>query len=361
MNAHLPKPEVLQNLERQFWQYQSLAEPVFSNKPSMDDEVAFVWRHKLAVERAAEFKRIQRNRQRDEQEQRLRLFFDRAYAAELDRHLEQPQWLQRDLGIQITQLELLEELLDDDGDIRRLSRLIEADIWLSKALIRHINSNRFDFRRVNDVQDVQLAINYLGYERLRNLLPGLIFEHWSWSPNQSQGIHQRKLWRWCRLMKTRSAHWLKLEELDPQTARVYSCVFALGAILVHRQATTLYQSMRQSWLSQARLESGSEVYEGVRFLRMPCQPIAGHLQQHLKVAEAFLQGIGYQGRFLALMQGLQTPWFNSDAEARALSRAFGEVVYLTLGSRVIKQVEGLEVITAYYQIPEARVTAAVRS
>ncbi|WP_286341245.1 HDOD domain-containing protein [Ferrimonas sp. YFM] len=355
MNTQLPKPQMLEQLEQQFWQYQSLSEPVHAPSASMEDEVAFVWRHKLAVERAAEFKRIQKNLKRNEEQEKLRQFFCRAYETELGRLMAQPEGLQKVLGIEVAQLDMLELLLNPDGDIRRLTRFIEADPWLSQALIRHINSNRSEYRRASGLQDVHLAINYLGYEKLAQLVPGLVFEHWSWSPDQSQGLHQRKLWRWCRLLKSKAEYWLREEGESPDHARIYACLFALGPILIHRKATRLYQRMKGEWMNQARLEPGGELYEALRYLRLPCEPVAKHLQQHLVIGRRFLEGIGYQGRLLELMGSLEQPWLRAEPAARAMSRAFGEVVYLTLSGRVMKEVEGLEVITGYYQIPEARV------
>ncbi|TKB48038.1 HDOD domain-containing protein [Ferrimonas sediminicola] len=355
MSTQLPKPRLLDQLEQQFWQYQSLSEPIHAPSPTMEDEVAFVWRYKLAVERAAEFKRIQKNQQRSEQQQKLRQFFCRAFEAELGRLLAQPEGARKVMGIEVAQLDMLELLLDPDGDVRRLTRCIELDPWLSQALIRHINSNRFEFRRASELHDVQLAINYLGYEKLCQLIPSLVYEHWSWSPDQSQGLHQRKLWRWCRLLKSRAEYWLGEEGIGGDSARIYACLFALGPILVHRQATHLYQRMRGEWMNQARLEPEGDLSEGLRHLRLPCEPVAEHLQRHLAIARRFLEGVGYSGRFLRLLTALEQPWMQSEPAARALSRAFGEVVYLTLSGRVMKQEDGLEVITGYYQIPEARV------
>ncbi|WP_169308448.1 HDOD domain-containing protein [Ferrimonas aestuarii] len=353
MSNLISKPAALAELETRFWQYQSLAEPVFSAEPSLDEEIAFIWRHKLEVERAAEFKRIQKSQQRNEEFKKFRQFFGRAFEVELERHLLQPEQLQYDLGITAAQLDLLYALLSDKGDIRSLVTQLQANPEISRALMRHINSNRFKGRRGQELTSVQLAVTYIGYEKVRELLPGLIFEHWSWAPDHSQGIQQRKLWRWFRLFRRACINRLKQQGVDAHGARIYACVFALGPIIVHRQATGLFAQMRQQWMNQARVEESQDVYEGVRQLRMPCQPLAVHYEAHLEIAHRFLMGLEYKGPFLALFEQLQRPWFSNSGITKELPKAFAQVMYDTLVTRIKTDESELNPLLQFYQLNES--------
>ncbi|QSX29467.1 HDOD domain-containing protein [Shewanella cyperi] len=255
--------------------YQQLIVGKLKNQPVLDevDVELEAAAHKLEIERAAVFERLQKQLQAREVFDAVSAQLIDTVARDIELNLAEPKRLLPKIGLSENQLSLLEMLHLANPEFNRMRLLISDLHFLVRDLTNMVNSPAFRLRHPQraDVRvvDIKLVMNFIGLENLRTLIPYYCLRNWLPSGHTSLLWTNRKLWRYC-IMTARAAQALgKLHERNEALLYGTSMMSQLGTCAVLGCCAAAFEKLWGTWLREASASRDKEVYDAVMATELP--------------------------------------------------------------------------------------------
>lgn len=286
------------SIKNRFFQYWMQERGTISSneQAGLDEELL---KSKLAVEREALVARwMERNHEEAALKSARGRFVDH-FVRRLTKVVGSPEQLSVNVPITAPQLELMVLLLNDTVDRTRIRALVEGMPGLGDTLLRFVNSPKWSHKRKNVLLgNSKLALNFLGVDQLRLILPWLIFQQWGRDRHSLFGGRLRKLWRFAKLHGNAAEYLAEQQGLCPYQARILALMQSLDWLLVLQHGTKEFNQLKEEWLIKARKSGAKVAHEAVNEMKFPSSSLLPLLQQgqpstlllmrHLKMADTKL-------------------------------------------------------------------------
>ncbi|MGX9460759.1 HDOD domain-containing protein [Shewanella sp. A14] len=202
----------------------------------------------------------------------------------LEHQLIFPQMILEASGISESQILLLDLLLRSDLNINRLRPIIESINWLSRDLIHVINSPASSHRRHKNtdtqVTDIKLALNYIGIENLRLLIPYFCLRNWLPSGNTNLLWITRKLWRYSIVSAIAAQTLAELHNEESNLSFSCALMYQFSTSIMLSLSGRIFDKTCGAWLEEASHSRDKQVYDAIMATEFPTEAVLEQVMQH---------------------------------------------------------------------------------
>lgn len=237
------------------------------------------------------------------------------------------------------------------ASIKRVLKIVETIPWLCTDIIDLVNKPQY--RKNNDVKldNVNLALSYLGLDNLQRLLPALAYRHFLPQSTRPFGTMRRKLWA-NALGQALAAEVLSEYNAQPlYMAYVSAFVIGLSDAIITRLFLTGFDYQQEANLKEAYKEKDKKRYNIIAGLTPDPTVLTAMLDKHrAQTAKAIAEHLAPER--LPLVQ-LYSSLFDSDkfsefsamAKILAQAQAYIEFKHLNI-EELISNKEALTLLSS---------------
>ena len=200
-----------------------------------DSEQANRRRELLAVEeRTNQEKLIKEHGEQHFQKQVMHQFFARV-SIEINNEFDNKEhFFQHFLSIEDTAPAILEILSLRATSLNRITPLVKSLVWLSDDVVNLVNKPQYRKRADVKMSDPSLAINYIGLENLKLVMPTYILKHWLPHSTAPFSLMKRKLWNDSLSVALAAKALAQAQDSDWYTAFTAGMLSNIGLLAVAR-------------------------------------------------------------------------------------------------------------------------------
>lgn len=219
-------------ISKEFAQQQTGAVKVVTQQ---DSEQANRRRELLAVEeRTNQEKLIKEHGEQHFQKQVMHQFFARV-SIEINNEFDNKEhFFQHFLRIEDAAPAILEILSLRAASLNRITPLVKSLVWLSDEVVNLVNKPQYRKRADVKVSDPSLAINYIGLENLKLVMPTYILKHWLPHSTAPFSLMKRKLWNDSLSVALAAKALAQAQDSDWYTAFTAGMLSNIGLLAVAR-------------------------------------------------------------------------------------------------------------------------------
>ncbi|QSX34345.1 HDOD domain-containing protein [Shewanella avicenniae] len=265
------KPSAINDIEQRFYKQLISGQQRGAVSNPLDAELEAI-AHKIAVEREAAIKRLEKKQQAQQLVAQLTEQLTKLLQAELGNRLSQPQLFLKDSAVSDKQLLLLELLNSPRVDLNRIRPIVAEIGWLGRDITAIVNSPSFMARRQQhsdtQVNDLKVALAYIGLDNLRAYIPYYVCRYWL-SQSPSLLWVSRKVWRYSQLQGIAARALAELHQQDPTLFYTIALMKQLGMSVMLSVSADVFEQLRHTWMRQALVERDSALHDALSVCEFP--------------------------------------------------------------------------------------------
>ncbi len=291
------KPGAIIEIEKRFYQLLIVGKQKSSWAGDELGDDLFDAASKLEVEQRVLRERIEKQQQQKSVFEAVSNQLVSTIISEMEHQLDSTESLLAQSPVTSTQWLLLELLQSSKLDMKRLHLVVKNTPWLNQDLVNLVNRPAFRQNRPQSsfiqLSDLKLALNYIGLEQLRFLIPYYCMRHWLPGNHATILWVTRKFRRFANMSAIAARTIAHLNEKDESLIFTLAFVDLTGSSPVLRKCAQIFESTRGKWLREAGESRDKNVYVAVLATEFPAEQVCEYVLKPGGMAN--WQALEYQG------------------------------------------------------------------